>query len=532
MSRLAWSEHRATSAMLATTLAVIVCLSSVAVDKSLASPFVIITASSHSPSPSFSSLGALVNKANDTTISHHHHHHHPDNSTWLLSSTSSPPPPPLASSSTSIVDAAEQSEQASRRAFYVYLATLLKMTISPILLLVGGIGNILCIVILVKKKPLNSTVVYLCLLAAFDFLVLYTGLLRLFLKQTFNIDFRNTSSLACKLHIFLTYTVMQISSFILVAVTINRFQIMFQRTLFCKQKKLSKVPGQKENISHVMWIFSAIVALVSLMNVHFLVYYDVLTFESRPGKWHTDCTVDKHAHADYYVFRTKYWVKLNLYLFVIIPCFVLFLLNLLILRKIMVASRARSHATKKKPASRPAATSMSTTLNNPQQQQPTTTTTTAKKDLLKKKKAEKKTSLSVMLVSVCLWFMLLKTPASLYLNFPDEESKVYYAFTYSLIMLINYTNHAVNLFLYIATSSEFRNDFKQFFTSLHVPCFKKRLTSAASTATTAATRTYNAHHSPNATLLNHNNHNNHNNNNNNVIMVNETMRLNSPSAQD
>ena len=67
-----------------------------------------------------------------------------------------------------------------------------------------------------------------------------------------------------------------------------------------------------------------------------------------------------------------------------------------------------------------------------------------------KNKEEKKATLSVMLVSVCLWFVILKTPASVYIAFPATEmKKVYFPFTYSLFMLINYTNHAVNLILYI-----------------------------------------------------------------------------------
>jgi hypothetical protein len=39
-------------------------------------------------------------------------------------------------------------------------------------------------------------------------------------------------------------------------------------------------------------------------------------------------------------------------------------------------------------------------------------------------------------------------------------------------MLINYTNHAVNLILYIATSSNFRDEIKEFFCDL-----KKKLCS-------------------------------------------------------
>jgi len=41
-----------------------------------------------------------------------------------------------------------------------------------------GIGNPLCILVLIRKRKTNPTILYLCLLTAFDILVLYTGLLR------------------------------------------------------------------------------------------------------------------------------------------------------------------------------------------------------------------------------------------------------------------------------------------------------------------------------------------------------------------
>lgn len=60
--------------------------------------------------------------------------------------------------------------------------------------------------------------------------------------------------------------------------------------------------------------------------------------------------------------------------------------------------------------------------------------------------------------------MILKTPASVYITFPVAEmNKSHFPFTYTLFMLINYTNHAVNLILYILTSATFRRDFKEVF---------------------------------------------------------------------
>jgi hypothetical protein len=106
---------------------------------------------------------------------------------------------------------------------------------SPLLLAFGGIGNLLCIIVLARKSKNNPTIIYLCLLAGMDMLVLFTGLLRNYFKEIIGFDIRSFSSFNCKVHIFLTYTFMQISSYILVTVTINRFTIMFNRSIFCQK---------------------------------------------------------------------------------------------------------------------------------------------------------------------------------------------------------------------------------------------------------------------------------------------------------
>jgi hypothetical protein len=335
--------------------------------------------------------------------------------------------------------------QKSEYEFYKRLAKLINITISPILLTLGGIGNPLCIIILTQKQKKNPTVIYLCFLAAFDFLVLYTGLLRLFLKDAFNIDIRIYSSFNCKIHMFLTYTFMQISSYILVAVTVNRFTIMFNRTIFCKQKSISRIKENDSDVKRVFWIFSIISVVVSLVNMHFLIYYDTIQTKSSNA---VDCTIQKQSN--YYTFRTKYYGKMHLYLAIVVPFCILFVLNLLIIRKIMVSTRNSSALKQQKSVN-----SYSTSHSN-------------------NKKGEKRTALSIMLVSVCLWFMILKTPASVYLTFPATEvQKIYFPLVYSVLMLVNYTNHAVNLILYIATSSIFRNDFKEFFMNVKNAVFSK-----------------------------------------------------------
>jgi len=180
------------------------------------------------------------------------------------------------------------------------------------------------------------------------------------------------------------------------------------------------------------------------MNSHFLIFYDLIEEENKQLKRQDDCTIDRsQVNPTYFLFRTKIFGNLHLFIFVVLPCAIIFIINILIINKLKQSSSSNLNQSK-----------------------------------LMKVKDEKKTTLSVMLVSVCLWFVILKTPASVYIAFPATEmKKVYFPFTYSLFMLINYTNHAVNLILYISISETFRNEFKECFLRVknsYCSCFKNK----------------------------------------------------------
>lgn len=189
-------------------------------------------------------------------------------------------------------------------------------------------------------------------------------------------------------------------------------------------------------------ILGAISVVIFAMNAHFLIFYDLVEKDNKIIRRADDCTIDKNKHPDYYWFRSTIFPKMQLLIFIIIPCVVLCVFNILIINKLRQSKSSK--------------------LNR-------------KLSKLMKNKEEKKTTLSVMLVSVCLWFIVLKTPASVYLAFPPTEiKKVYFSFLYSMFMLIQYTNHAVNLILYISISETFRSEFRQFFLQcLSKLCFCK-----------------------------------------------------------
>ena len=64
-------------------------------------------------------------------------------------------------------------------------------SVSPVLLLVGTVGNVLSILVMSRRSLRGSQAsLYLIVLAVSDIMALYTGLLRHFLHKVFDLDIR------------------------------------------------------------------------------------------------------------------------------------------------------------------------------------------------------------------------------------------------------------------------------------------------------------------------------------------------------
>ncbi|CAF0956983.1 unnamed protein product, partial [Didymodactylos carnosus] len=116
------------------------------------------------------------------------------------------------------------------------------------LLLVGTFGNILsCIIFSTGTMRKSSTFRYLALLSLMDLVVLYSGLLDLFLTVEYGeFSLRKISPITCRLHTFVTYWSQHSSSWILSAISIDRAiatnWIQFARK-FCTPKSAEYVVG-------------------------------------------------------------------------------------------------------------------------------------------------------------------------------------------------------------------------------------------------------------------------------------------------
>jgi hypothetical protein len=152
---------------------------------------------------------------------------------------------------------------------------------SIFLLIVGTFGNIVSYIIFsygTLRK--SSTFRYLALLSLMDLLVLYSGLLDLFLTIEYGGTFslRNLNSVSCRLHTFITYWSQHSSSWILSFISVDRAIatnfIKFARK-FCTPRTADYVVG-------------IILLLTALLNCHELIFLRLQ--DSHPIEYRHDHT--------------------------------------------------------------------------------------------------------------------------------------------------------------------------------------------------------------------------------------------------
>ncbi|CAL1547523.1 unnamed protein product, partial [Lymnaea stagnalis] len=125
------------------------------------------------------------------------------------------------------------------------LHKLLLLYVPPFLLILGTLGNLFSFLIL-RHKSMNqqSIYIYLSTLAIFDSLVLYFGLIRLWVNEISGLDIRNESAWICKGLPTLGYTFSDVSVWLIVAVTVERYFVVshpFKASYFCQDIRAKKI---------------------------------------------------------------------------------------------------------------------------------------------------------------------------------------------------------------------------------------------------------------------------------------------------
>ena len=284
---------------------------------------------------------------------------------------------------------------------------------SPCLLLLGTVGNILSgRIMLGKRLRKHTTSVYLIALAVVDTCILYSDMPWSWIHAVFKIDVFNLSLALCKMRIFFIFYTINLQVWILVCVSMERFTAVFLPT------KAKRWFTKKKALIQLAIVAAALFAL----NAHFFWTYTLLDFGSG-----NVCT----EHPDFITFRLNVHSWIDMILNSILPFSFMFLSSIAISVKLYMQSKIGGSG------------------------------------------SSKTTTLSSMLITVCVVFILCTLPSKIFLANTRYFLNRYgccfsWRVIWPLLAVWMYTNNAVNFILYSISGPRFRKELQQMF-----PCCRK-----------------------------------------------------------
>ena len=307
---------------------------------------------------------------------------------------------------------------------HYHFVTLAVWRIVPaILISIGTVGNGLTIAVILRHKvKLTSTALFLLFLAISDILLLYTAPLRLWIRHYWNMDVRELSEASCKVHTYLTYVSVQLSSWLLVAVTLERVFIVTQ-----PHRVKSGCTTKSAGLA-----IAVIVICILTLNSHFL-YGMGPKFVIQVNEM--IACYPKYGIYEYLLTNILPWIDLCLAF--LIPFAIITSGNILIAIKLAVNRGRRRRIS------------------------------SAKKS--QNHSVDKDFSVTVLLICLCTFFFVCLAPVSIYfiglpywrediLSRNDHYGLEYLLFWHAVANCIGYLNATCNFFFYVLSGTKFRKE--------------------------------------------------------------------------
>lgn len=305
----------------------------------------------------------------------------------------------------------------------------LKLYISPLLICLGTIGNLLAFIVLVKNAKKVSTYHYLYVLAIMDIILLMTNLLQLWIRQLTGIFIQDEADWLCKLFIFLGFFSSDASVWLIIAVTIERWiavQMPLKTSIICTPRRTK--------LSIICLLFS-----IASINCHFLWSMELQEVKNNNTKHIYECK----ASPDYHVLTYNVWPWVDAIIYSFLPFVIISVVNIMIIKTVCTARRKRE-----------------------------TLLITTKQNMMEIRRTNSK--LTVMLLSLSFSFLFLTLPMNIMMiavvfwnkNIHSEQENASFNLMRTITELLMYTNHTINFMLYFLTGQRFRQQFAKIF----LPC--------------------------------------------------------------
>jgi hypothetical protein len=314
------------------------------------------------------------------------------------------------------VDTFLQDEIASIRLSTRYILEI----VPPILLLIGTVGNAVSFIVLVRlcRKGTPLYIFFMTLVIS-DTVVLWNGCFRRWYSAVFDVDIRMIDIHHCRTNLFLIYVFAQFSSWLQVAVTIGRTMAV------CCPLHMQTRCTRKKVLGTTLCIF----VTLCVLNCHF---FFAMEYVSVIGECHPK------PHFEYFILYIYSWIDMTIYC--IIPLAILLSGTICIHVKVS-ASQRQSQEARIAHVTEAASQHMRT--------------------------RSKYTSMTTMLVTLNVVFIVSSTPISVYLIGSDywdegasEHELAISSLVFEIASMLAYTNNAINFVLYCISGTRFRLELK------------------------------------------------------------------------
>lgn len=319
-------------------------------------------------------------------------------------------------------------------------------TLYSIIYVLGFIGNIFALITFSNTNMRRiSSSIFLLVLSVSDTIALITSLW-FFLADAFSIQLQNYSALACRFRTFFAYVFMDLSSWCIAGLAIDRFmrtEIPLRSRVICTPRNASIM------ISICFLILCGI-------NGH---YFSPGIGQERGGNRTTaHCLENREAYPNYYYFYKIIWPKIDMIIFCFLPACIMICCNARIIYNLRRNRHHLEHL-EHKPEHIKVTNIHHQTLNG---------ANSTKKHSSYRKTIERQ--MSLMMFSCVVVFLCTTVPVTIYLilieqvivNYPNfARDNAYYIFIFRMLRALMYVHFASNFYLYCLTSRIFRGEFLQ-----------------------------------------------------------------------
>ena len=302
---------------------------------------------------------------------------------------------------------------------------LAKNIVFPLQILLGVFGNVMTIIIVCRFRAASSSSAmdpYFMVLAVTDLCVVITGLFLIWIPSAMGFYIERTHGVVCKSLIFVSNAGAASSAWILVAMTTQRAVSVawpHRVNVLCTRRRS-------------WWIILTIVVFFCLVYSHMLYGFGIF-----PSKGHA-CTL---VSRSYELFFRNVWLKIDMFLYSLLPFAWLFLSNSVLVLKLRRSVKDAGNEL----------------------------TTTDTQQASREKNAN---SVTLTAIVVSLVFVVLTSPMAFY-NFFTFVSPIanrtdvnnnylaFHIFLNDVFYMLLYFNYSVNFYLYCLTGERFRRELRE-----------------------------------------------------------------------